>query len=38
MLMAFAISVFWLHEHHERSEYAASALVMAGVIGVIAFG
>jgi drug/metabolite transporter (DMT)-like permease len=38
LLMAFAISVFWLHEHHERSEYAASALVMAGVIGVIAFG
>ena len=38
LLMAFAISVFWLHEHHERSEYAASALVMAGVIGVVAFG
>lgn len=38
LLMAFAISVFWLHEHHERSEYAASALVLAGVIGVIAFG
>lgn len=38
LVMAFAISVFWLHEHHERSEYAASALVMAGVIGVIAFG
>lgn len=38
LLMAFAISVFWLHERHERSEYAASALVMVGVVGVVLLG
>ena len=38
LLMAFAISVFWLHEQHDRREYAASALVLAGVVGVVALG
>lgn len=38
LLLAFAISVFVLHEHHERSEYAASALVLVGVIGVAVLG
>lgn len=38
LVMAFAISVWWLHEEHPPREYAASALVMLGVIGVIAFG
>jgi len=38
LLMAFAISAFWLHERHERSEYAASALVLAGVVGVVVLG
>ncbi len=38
LLMAFAISALWLHERHERQEYAASALVLAGVLGVVALG
>ncbi len=38
IVMAFAISVFWLHERHSRAEYAASALVFAGVVGVIVVG
>ncbi len=38
LLMAFAISSLWLHERHDRREYAASALVLIGVIGVVAFG
>ncbi len=38
LVMAFAISAWWLHDRHRRSEYLASALVMAGVVGVIAFG
>jgi drug/metabolite transporter (DMT)-like permease len=38
LLIAFAISAYWLHERHERSEYAASALVMIGVTGVVALG
>lgn len=38
LLMAFAISVLWLRERHDRGEYAASALVLIGVIGVVALG
>jgi drug/metabolite transporter (DMT)-like permease len=38
ILIAFAISVFWLHERHTRAEYAASTLVLAGVVGVVVFG
>ncbi len=38
LVMAFAISVWWLHEKHLRSEYIASAMVMAGVVGVITLG
>lgn len=38
LLMAFAISVFWLRERHQRKEYAASALVLIGVLGVVALG
>jgi len=38
LLMAFAISAWWLHERHTRAEYAASALVMIGIIGVITLG
>lgn len=38
IVMAFAISAFWLHERHSRAEYAASALVFAGVVGVIVVG
>ena len=38
IVIAFAISAFWLHEEHSRAEYAASALVLVGVIGVVAFG
>jgi drug/metabolite transporter (DMT)-like permease len=38
LVIAFAISAWVLHERHTRAEYAASALVMVGVIGVVAFG
>ncbi len=38
VVMAFAISVWWLHERHTRAEYAASALVLAGVVIVTALG
>lgn len=38
LLMAFAISAFWLHERHGRGEYVASTLVLIGVIGVVVFG
>ncbi len=38
LLMAFAISTLWLHERHDRREYAASALVLLGVVGVVALG
>ena len=38
LVMAFAISAWVLHEHHTRAEYAASALVLLGVVGVIALG
>ena len=38
LVMAFAISAWVLHERHTRAEYAASALVLVGVVGVIALG
>ena len=38
LVIAFAISAWWLHERHERSEYLASALVLVGVSGVAVFG
>lgn len=38
LVIAFAISAWVLHEHHTRAEYAASGLVLVGVVGVIAFG
>ncbi|MFN3257470.1 MAG: EamA family transporter [Ilumatobacter sp.] len=38
LVLAFAISAFWLHERHRRAEYLASGLVMLGVVGVVALG
>jgi drug/metabolite transporter (DMT)-like permease len=38
LLLAFAISSIWLGKHHTRAEYVASALVMLGVVTVVAFG
>jgi len=38
LVIAFAISVWWLHERHKPAEYAASALVLVGVVGVVMFG
>lgn len=38
LLMAFAISAWVLHHRHTRAEYAASGLVLVGVVGVIALG
>lgn len=38
LVMAFAISAWWLHERHSPAEYAASALVLAGVLGVVTLG
>lgn len=38
LVLAFAISVLWLHESHQRAEYLASALVLVGVIGVVVLG
>jgi drug/metabolite transporter (DMT)-like permease len=38
LVIAFAISAWVLHETHTRAEYAASALVLVGVIGVVVFG
>ena len=38
LVLAFAISAFWLRERHARAEYAASALVLLGVTGVIVLG
>ena len=38
LVIAFAISAWVLHEHHTRSEYTASALVLLGVVGVVLFG
>jgi drug/metabolite transporter (DMT)-like permease len=38
LVIAFAISAWVLHEQHTRAEYAASALVLVGVVGVVVFG
>jgi drug/metabolite transporter (DMT)-like permease len=38
LIIAFAISAWWLHERHRPAEYAASALVLIGVVGVVALG
>lgn len=38
IVIAFAISAWVLHEQHSRAEYAASALVLIGVVGVVVFG
>jgi len=38
LVMAFAISAWWLHERHTRAEYTASALVLIGIVGVIVVG
>jgi drug/metabolite transporter (DMT)-like permease len=38
IVIAFAISAWVLHERHTRAEYAASALVLLGVVGVVVFG
>jgi drug/metabolite transporter (DMT)-like permease len=38
IVIAFAISAWVLHEQHTRAEYAASALVLVGVVGVVVFG
>jgi drug/metabolite transporter (DMT)-like permease len=38
LVIAFAISAWVLHERHTRAEYAASALVLVGVVGVVIFG
>jgi len=38
LVFAFAISVIWLRERHTHVEYIASAIVLAGIIGVVAFG
>jgi drug/metabolite transporter (DMT)-like permease len=38
LLFTFAISHFGFKDRHVRAEYAASALVLAGVVGVMVFG
>lgn len=38
IVLAFAISALWLHEHHNRGDYVASALVLVGVLGVVTLG
>ena len=38
LLLAFAVSAIWLRERHTRAEYAASGLVLVGVVGVVALG
>lgn len=38
LVLAFVISAVWLREQHNRVEYAASALVLFGVIGVVTLG
>jgi drug/metabolite transporter (DMT)-like permease len=38
LLMVFAVSSVRLHERHTRAEYAASALVVAGIVLVAALG
>ncbi|MEL6892461.1 MAG: EamA family transporter [Actinomycetota bacterium] len=38
LLLAFAVSALWLRERHRLAEYAASALVLVGVLVVVALG
>lgn len=38
LLFTFAISRFWFKDQHGKAEYLASALILGGVAGVIAFG
>lgn len=38
LLFVFGVSIFALHERHSRREYLASALVLAGVLGVMVTG
>ncbi|TPW12221.1 MAG: hypothetical protein FD127_2769 [Acidimicrobiaceae bacterium] len=38
IVITFGVARVWLGEHHGRREYAASALVIAGVVGVLAAG
>lgn len=38
LVIAFAISAWVFHQQHTRAEYAASGLVLVGVIGVVALG
>jgi drug/metabolite transporter (DMT)-like permease len=38
LLFTFTISRFWFKDQHGKAEYVASALILAGVAGVIAFG
>lgn len=38
LLIAFAISTWWLNERHSRGEYLASGLVVVGVATVVVFG
>ena len=38
LVVTFAVAHWWLHERHTRREYAGTALVLAGVIGVMLAG
>ncbi|MEM1332433.1 MAG: EamA family transporter [Actinomycetota bacterium] len=38
VVLAFLVSAVWLREHHTRSEYLASGLVVLGVVGVVLLG
>lgn len=38
LLFTFAVSTWWLRDRHSRGEYAASALVAAGVLAVMLGG
>jgi drug/metabolite transporter (DMT)-like permease len=38
LLITFAISTWWFHEPHGRHDCAATALVLAGVAGVMVLG
>lgn len=38
LLITFAVAHWWLHERHTGREYAGTALVLAGVLGVMLAG
>ena len=38
LLITFAVAHWWFHERHSRREYAGTALVLAGVVGVMLAG